>query len=63
MCGFAGYIHNYGTFDKEEVIHKMADASSTAARMMPIITLTTALPRFPPPFHHRPRGRQTADFE
>lgn len=25
MCGFAGYIHNYGTFDKEEVIHKMAD--------------------------------------
>lgn len=24
MCGFAGYIHNYGTFDKEEVIHKMA---------------------------------------
>ena len=26
MCGFAGYIHNYGTFDKEEVIHKMADS-------------------------------------
>ena len=25
MCGFAGYIHNYGTFDKEEIIHKMAD--------------------------------------
>ena len=25
MCGFAGYIHNYGTFDKEEVMHKMAD--------------------------------------
>lgn len=25
MCGFAGYIHNYGTFNKEEVIHKMAD--------------------------------------
>ena len=25
MCGFAGYIHNYGTFDKEEVIHKMVD--------------------------------------
>jgi len=25
MCGFAGYIHNYGMFDKEEVIHKMAD--------------------------------------
>ena len=25
MCGFAGYIHNYGTFDKEEVIHKMTD--------------------------------------
>lgn len=25
MCGFAGYIYNYGTFDKEEVIHKMAD--------------------------------------
>lgn len=25
MCGFAGYIHNYETFDKEEVIHKMAD--------------------------------------
>lgn len=25
MCGFAGYIHNYGTFDKEEVIHRMAD--------------------------------------
>ena len=25
MCGFAGYIHNSGTFDKEEVIHKMAD--------------------------------------
>lgn len=25
MCGFAGYIHNYGTFDKEEVIHKMAN--------------------------------------
>ena len=25
MCGFAGYIHNYGTVDKEEVIHKMAD--------------------------------------
>ena len=25
MCGFAGYIHNYGTFDTEEVIHKMAD--------------------------------------
>lgn len=25
MCGFAGYIHSYGTFDKEEVIHKMAD--------------------------------------
>ena len=25
MCGYAGYIHNYGTFDKEEVIHKMAD--------------------------------------
>lgn len=25
MCGFAGFIHNYGTFDKEEVIHKMAD--------------------------------------
>ena len=25
MCDFAGYIHNYGTFDKEEVIHKMAD--------------------------------------
>lgn len=25
MCGFAGYIHNYGTFDKEEVIYKMAD--------------------------------------
>lgn len=25
MCGFAGYIHNYGTFDKKEVIHKMAD--------------------------------------
>ena len=25
MCGFAGYIHNYRTFDKEEVIHKMAD--------------------------------------
>lgn len=25
MCGFAGYIHNYGTFDKEGVIHKMAD--------------------------------------
>ena len=25
MCGFAGYIHNYGTFDKEAVIHKMAD--------------------------------------
>ena len=25
MCGLAGYIHNYGTFDKEEVIHKMAD--------------------------------------
>ena len=25
MCGFAGYIQNYGTFDKEEVIHKMAD--------------------------------------
>lgn len=25
MCGFAGYIHNYGTCDKEEVIHKMAD--------------------------------------
>ena len=25
MCGFAGYLHNYGTFDKEEVIHKMAD--------------------------------------
>ncbi|WP_417426266.1 asparagine synthase (glutamine-hydrolyzing) [Hominenteromicrobium sp.] len=25
MCGFAGYIHNYGTFDKEEAIHKMAD--------------------------------------
>lgn len=25
MCGFSGYIHNYGTFDKEEVIHKMAD--------------------------------------
>ena len=25
MCGFAGYIHTYGTFDKEEVIHKMAD--------------------------------------
>ena len=25
MCGFAGFIHTYGTFDREEVIHKMAD--------------------------------------
>lgn len=25
MCGFAGYIHNFGTFDKEEVIRAMAD--------------------------------------
>lgn len=25
MCGFAGYINNYGTFDREEVIHAMAD--------------------------------------
>lgn len=25
MCGFAGYINNYATFDKEAVIHAMAD--------------------------------------
>ena len=25
MCGFAGFINNYGTFDREEVIHAMAD--------------------------------------
>ena len=25
MCGFAGYINNFGTFDKEEVIRAMAD--------------------------------------
>ena len=25
MCGFAGYINTYGTFDREEVIHAMAD--------------------------------------
>ena len=25
MCGFAGYINNYATFDKMEVIKAMAD--------------------------------------
>ena len=25
MCGFAGFINNFGTFDREEVIHAMAD--------------------------------------
>ena len=25
MCGFAGYINNYATFDKVAVIHAMAD--------------------------------------